>query len=88
MRLPDVQAAIADISKRLRLLAVELDTLEQEISRRSPNAKGPVTSRSMTPALRAEVRRLSKRGMSQLAIAKALDINQGRVSETIRGKRT
>lgn len=87
MKLPDVQIELFGIERQLKALARKLAYLNREISRRKGH-KGPISSRPVTPAIIKEVWRLYKRGyMSQQQIAEHLGINNGRVSEIIRGKR-
>jgi hypothetical protein len=88
MRLPE-------ITQRLRELAVELhcDELEElanEIGRRSSGQRAAATSTPMTDALRDQIRAMKEAepGLSQAEIGNRLNINPGRVSETLRGKRT
>lgn len=88
MRLPD-------IAKRLRELAdsipyPELNDLADQIGRRAIGARAPVTSVKMTDEIREEIHRIHKENpkLSQQEIARRVGVNPGRVSETLRGKRT
>ena len=88
MRLPEVAA-------RLRELAVELDCdelsdLADEIGRRPIRQRAPVTSAPMTDALRAQIRAIkaAEPDLSHVEIGRRLNLNPGRVSETLRGKRS
>ncbi len=88
MRLPE-------ISNRLRELAIELhcdelDGLADEIGRRSSGQRAAATSVPITDSLRDQIRAMKEAepGISQAEIGKRLNINPGRVSETLRGKRT
>jgi hypothetical protein len=88
MRLPE-------IADRLRELALdhglpELDELAGEIRRRPVRNRAPVSSNRMTPTLRAAIRAMKSANptMAQVAIARHFNVNPGRVSEAIRGKRT
>ena len=87
MRLPEV-------ALRLRALAVdlhcdELDELADEIGRRPVVQRAPTTSSPMTDKLRAEIRKMKAAAprLSNAEIGRRLNINPGRVSETLRGKR-
>jgi hypothetical protein len=87
MRLPEV-------AMRLRALATdlgcdELNDLADEIARRPAIERAPISSTPMTNAQRAQIRELKKAEpcLSQAEIGRRLNINPGRVSETLRGKR-
>jgi hypothetical protein len=82
MRLPKV-------ASRLRELAInlgydELDELADEIGRQSPRQRAPITSASMTDALRAL--KAAEPDLSQVEIRRRFNLNPGRVSEALRGK--
>lgn len=88
MRLPEV-------ATRLRELAVfldcdELNELAEEIGRRSPGQRAPTTSARMTEALQIQIRAMkaAEPDLSQAEIGRRLNLNPGRVSEALRGKRT
>jgi hypothetical protein len=88
VRLPEVAA-------RLRGLAIELDCdelsdLADEIGRRPIRQRAPSTSARMTDAVRAEIKAMKEADprVSHHEIAKRLNLNPGRVSETLRGKRS
>jgi hypothetical protein len=88
MRLPE-------IAERLRALAVdlnceELNQLANEIGRRPSGTRAPPTSATMTDQLREEIRAFAAAnpGMSQAEIGAYFNVNPGRVSETLKGKRT
>ncbi len=87
MRLPE-------IASRLRELAIEMDCdelndLADEIGRRPPGQRAPITSAPMTDALRAQIRamKFTEPDLSQAEIGRRLNLNPGRISETLRGKR-
>jgi hypothetical protein len=83
MRLPEIQ-------HRLRRMALELNRLADEISRRPALDKAPVRSRVVTPALAAQIRiyKVQNPDMSQQEIGARFHVNAGRVSEILNGKRT
>ena len=88
MRLPEIAA-------RLRELAIELDCSElselaDEISRRKGGQRAPATSAPMTDQIRNEIKEIHQKypNLSQQKIASKVGVNPGRVSETLRGKRT
>jgi hypothetical protein len=87
MRLPEV-------ASRLRALAIELgcdelNELADEIGRRSPRQRAPISSAPMTDALRAQIRavKAAEPDLSQAEIGRRFNLNPGRVSEALRGKR-
>ena len=88
MRLPEVAA-------RLRELAIEfgcdeLSDLADEIARRPIRQRAPTTSARMTDKLRAQIKTMkaAEPHLSHHEIARRLNLNPGRVSETLRGKRS
>ena len=88
MRLPAV-------ATRLRELAVilncdGLDKLADEIGRRPSPQRAPTSSAPMTEALRTQIREMkaAEPDLSQAEIGRRLNLNPGRVSEALRGKRT
>jgi len=87
MRLPEV-------ASRLRALAIalgcdELNDLAGEIARRPTRERAPITSVPMTDALRAQIRAMKAADpyLSHAEIGRRLNLNPGRISEAIRGKR-
>jgi hypothetical protein len=87
MRLPEV-------ATRLRELAIdlgcdELNDLADEIGRRSPRQRAPNTSIPITDSLKAQIRAMKtdEPHLSQAEIGRRLNLNPGRVSEALRGKR-
>jgi len=88
MRLPEVQEELRLITKELGRLARRVTKLSNEISRRKPVKRGPIVSNRLTPALKGTIVLMSKDGKSQTEIARALNVNQARVSEVLRGVRT
>jgi hypothetical protein len=87
MRLPEVVARLRELA--IDLGCDELDDLADEIGRRSPSQRAPTTSAPMTDALRAEIRAMkaAQPDLSQAEIGRRLNLNPGRVSEALRGKR-
>jgi hypothetical protein len=87
MRLPEV-------AKRLRELATQLDCeelneLADEIGRRPSGQRAARSSLPMTDSLRDQIRAMKEAepNLSQAEIGKRLNLNPGRVSETLKGKR-
>lgn len=75
-------------ARRLLLAAkMKLDEAYALMVREQPAKRAPRESRPLTKAVIREIWRLRATGMSVRKIAEALDINQGRVSEVINGKR-
>jgi hypothetical protein len=88
MRLPEV-------ASQLRVLATnlpcdELNGLADEIGRRPPAQRAPITSVPMTDKIRTQIKKMKAADpdLSYAEIGRRLNINPGRVSETLRGKRT
>lgn len=88
MRLPEVADRLRELGRELG--CDELDGLADEIARRPGGQRVPVTSAPMTDALRDEVRAMKAADpdLSHAEIGRRLNVNPGRVSETLRGKRS
>jgi hypothetical protein len=88
MRLPDVANRLRELA--IDLASAELNDLADEIGRRSPRQRAPATSARMTEALRVQIRAMkaAEPDLSQAEIGKRLNLNPGRVSEALRGKRS
>lgn len=82
MRIPEIQNQLRELSQTIALLA-------EELSRRPPIKRAPVTSDPVAPELRRAVRRHSRANPkeSYASIARRFNINPGRVSEILAGKR-
>lgn len=96
MTIPEVRARLDEIAGELQLLAVrssaiadELQLLGAELKRRRHRVV-PQTARSMSRALAAQIREYARDHpwASELDVANAFGVNQGRVSEALYGKRT
>lgn len=87
MRLPEVASRLRELAIELR--CDELNDLADEIGRRSPRQRAPTTSAPMTDALRTQIRAMkaAEPDLSQAEIGRRLNLNPGRVSEALRGKR-
>ena len=87
MRLPEVASRLHELA--INLGCHELDELADEIGRRSPRQRAPITSAPMTDALREQIRALkaAEPDLSQVEIGRRFNLNPGRVSEALRGKR-
>jgi hypothetical protein len=88
MRLPDVANRLRELA--IDLACAELNDLADEIGRRSPRQRAPTTSARMTEALRVQIRAMkaAEPDLSQAEIGKRFNLNPGRVSEALRGKRS
>lgn len=88
MRLPEVAERLRELSGELG--CDELDALADEIARRPSGERAPATSAPMTDALRDEIRAMKAADpdLSQAEIGRRLNVNPGRVSEALRGKRS
>jgi hypothetical protein len=85
---------LREVANRLRELAIdfgcdELNDLADQIGRRSPRHRAPITSAPMTEASRAQIRamKFADPDVSQAEIGRRLNLNPGRASEALRGKR-
>ncbi len=86
---------IFEIQARLRQKAVslndpELNTLADELGRRKPEKRAPIASQKMTPVLASLIRIRAETfpDHSHADIGRHFNVNPGRVSEALRGKRT
>ena len=87
MRLPEVAARLRVLADELN--CVELNQLAEEISRRPSGQRAARTSAPITDELREQIKAMkaAEPGLSQAEIGKRLNVNPGRVSETLKGKR-
>jgi hypothetical protein len=87
MRLPEVASRLRELANELD--CGELSDLADEIGRRSPRQRAPTSSVPMTDALRERIRAMkaAEPDLSQAEIGRRLNLNPGRVSEALRGKR-
>jgi hypothetical protein len=92
---------IPEVAKRMREIGVliqgdypgeagELFELADELKRRFSGPRAPANSTKMTPELAEEIREFAETnpGMSHQDKAVVFNVNHGRVSEAIKGKRT
>jgi len=82
-------STIPEIRQRLYLIAIELDHLADELARRPARKKAPRSSVPMTPDLADRIRDFAHRNpdWTENDIGAHFGVNQGRVSEALRGKR-
>jgi hypothetical protein len=87
MRLPEVASRLRELATDLG--CDELNGLADEMGRRSPRQRAPTSSAQMTDALREQIRAIkaAEPELSQAEIGRRLNLNPGRVSEALRGKR-
>lgn len=93
MKVPEVAARIREIADEIQAehpaVAEQLRELADELRRRPAGPRAPVTSTPTTPELQQEIREFAEThpGLSQQTIAEHFNVNHGRVSEAIHGKR-
>ena len=94
MKIPEVANRMREISTQIHgsfpAEAMELAQLADELKRRSPSLpRALATSTPMTPELADEIREFAEvnPGTSHQDIAVIFNVNHGRVSEVISGKR-
>jgi len=87
MRLPEVAMRLRELAADLQ--CGELNELADEIGRRPRGQQAPTTSVPMTDELRAKIRAMKRAEpqLSQAEIGRRFNVNPGRVSEALRGKR-
>ena len=92
MKVPEVAKRMREIAHRLKSKvpteADELRELADELKRRT-GPRAEASSTAMTPELAQDIRDYVKAnpGLSQQTVAQKFNVNHGRVSEAIRGKR-
>lgn len=98
MTIPEVRDRMRAIADELRdplgdadvdMIAAELEQLADALRRRRSRPHAPTVSRNMTPELAQEIRDYAATHPTEteLAIGVRFGVNQGRVSESLRGKR-
>jgi hypothetical protein len=89
MTLPEIEADLKKIAFALNLLSGRLQDLLKEIPRRKPTRRSKPSSTPMTPAIARGIRATAKANpdWSYAEIGKKYNVNTGRVSEVLRGKR-
>lgn len=89
MRLPEVQAELIKVAKQITKLNRRIRELSSHIARRRPVKRAPVSSSKITREIIEGVKLLSTQhpDWTQTRIGKKFNINAGRVSEILRGKR-
>ena len=93
--IPEIRELIGELTEESKRLARRQLYIAQKISQLAEETKrrrfgsAPVKSRRVTDEVRASVRAMAAANpdMSQQALAEAHDINIGRISEILHGKR-
>jgi hypothetical protein len=94
MKIPEVAKRMREIAEQIQKgypnESGELFSLADELKRRFSGPRAPATSTKMTPELAEEIREFAEAnpGMSHQEIGVFFNVNHGRVSEAIIGKRT
>jgi hypothetical protein len=92
MKIPEVAVRMREIAEEIKTqyptLATEMIRLAGELKRRPP-IRSAVTSTHITPKLIGEIQEFADANphLSYQGIARKFNVNQGRVSEALRGKR-
>jgi hypothetical protein len=88
MRLPQVATRLRELA--IELNCAELSDLANEIGRRPSGQRAARTSAPITDEIKAKIIAMKEAEplLSQAEIGKRLNVNPGRVSETLRGKRS
>ncbi|WP_176026487.1 hypothetical protein [Brucella intermedia] len=86
MRIPQIRERLIEIAHTLG--NGEIERLANKLTRRPTIKRAMPVSRTMTAELKQEIREYHKAhpGVAQTEIAKLFNVNQGRVSEALRGK--
>lgn len=96
MRIPEIREELTSKAARLRTMARELiaqadalDEYVQELYRRPAIKRAPVTRSSVTPELRKLIRNYAKEhpDLNNATIGRRFNVDGGRVSEALAGKR-
>lgn len=87
--IPQIRERLNEIANKQLSLAAETQKLSNELKRRSPVRRAANTSKPMTPALAEAIRHHGKAfpTASYGEIGRLFNVNTGRVSEAIAGKR-
>lgn len=87
MTIPEIAARLRELSGEIG--CDELEQLADELRRRPPVRRAPVTSKKMTDELRAEIHQYATDNPkeSYASIGRRFGVNGGRVSETMAGFR-
>lgn len=94
-KIPEGRQMLRDIANELRMAGDHdhadriIDVVDHLLVRRSPvRGRMPTTSNQVTPAIKAQIKRLARTTKLHTAeIAAQLGVNPGRVSEVLHGDR-
>lgn len=88
MRIPEIRDRLLQIADMHRI--PEIERLDHQLTRRAPKRKAPKSSDAMTDEKAAGIRKFAQDNptMTQVEIGRHFNVNQGRVSEALRGFRT
>lgn len=89
MKLPEVRDALHEIAGDLISVAEKIKRLAEETRKRPAHRKAPAKARPISQELEESIMEFARQNpkASQFEIGKRFGVNQGRVSETLRGKR-
>lgn len=89
MKLPEVRDALHEISDDLLALSEKIKKLSDETRKRPARRKAPAKSHPVTPELIKKITHYANENpsASQFEIGRKFNVNQGRVSEVLMGKR-
>lgn len=96
MRIPEIREELTAKAKRLRIMARELidqadalDEYVEELYRRPAVKRAPVTRAAITPELKKQIRAYAKLhpDLNNATIGRRFNVDGGRVSEALAGKR-
>lgn len=96
MRIPEIREELSSKAARLRIMARELiaqaDALDEyviELHRRPPVKRAPTTRATITPELIKQIRAYAKAhpDLNNATIGRRFNVDGGRVSEALAGKR-
>lgn len=93
VKVPEIAKRLREMANKLKISrpheADELSQLADELKRRPSGPRAPAISTPMTPELAQEIRDYVKAhpGLPQQSVAEAFNVNHGRVSEALKGKR-
>jgi hypothetical protein len=88
MRIPEIRDRLLQIAAMHRI--PEIERLAHQLTRRAPKRMAPRSSEAMTDEKAAGIRQFARDNptMTQVDIGRHFNVNQGRVSEALRGFRT
>lgn len=87
MRIPEIQSELFMLAEQHKM--PRLAELANELYRRRGRRNSPVISRKITDELEAQIKSYIRLhpSQSQMQVARHFNVNAGRISEIVRGKR-